>query len=67
MAEGGRQDWDVMPTPNDELMVIFKANEKHLKGMNDFMTDIVRKNLFFLIVMVDRVDVCVIVDNLLNK
>ena len=39
MAVGGHHDWDIMPTPNDELMVILKANKMDLKEIDDFMAD----------------------------
>ena len=74
MAVGGRQDWDVMTIPNNDLMVILTTNETDLKGMNTFMADVVRFFFFsFLRVMAgwrifeNRVGVCVIVDSLLKN
>ena len=72
MAVGERQDSDVMPTPTNELMVISKADEADLKGVNSCMAGVVRK-MFFLRVMVgwlifvNRVRGCFIVNNLLIK
>ena len=71
MAVGGHQDWNIMLTPNDELMLILKATETDLKQINDFTADV---SDFFssLRVMVgwrifeNRVGVCAIVDNVIK-
>ena len=47
MDMGGHQDWYVVPTHNDNLMVVVNVKENKLEEMNDFMINIIENRFFF--------------------